>query len=189
VMTAKHRYDDSILYNEIPILGEAHTDAELGNPYKHFHVDVRFVDQLELHSIGHKPTDIYEPAFLAIGRETEDLDPNYEYIIERKPRECLRPWPKRLLSESSTKESEYVELFASGMRQIQLRYIGKRLNPECMKCPHRGTDLTGAPIINGKLYCPAHGLKFDMDTLECIGVEKVYEPSFIDNPGSWTKEA
>ncbi|MCY4364605.1 MAG: Rieske 2Fe-2S domain-containing protein [Chloroflexi bacterium] len=33
-----------------------------------------------------------------------------------------------------------------------------------MKCPHRGTDLRGLEVRNGKVTCPLHGLSWRLKT-------------------------
>ena len=32
-----------------------------------------------------------------------------------------------------------------------------------MKCPHRGTDLTNCPVVEGVVTCPAHGMRWRVE--------------------------
>jgi len=35
-------------------------------------------------------------------------------------------------------------------------------------CPHKGIDLRGMPIVDGKVICPGHGLQFDTETGQMV---------------------
>jgi hypothetical protein len=41
-------------------------------------------------------------------------------------------------------------------------FTGKKI--KCGRCPHKGTDLTTIPVVDGKITCPAHGMQFDAQT-------------------------
>src|SRR5687767_12255057 len=36
------------------------------------------------------------------------------------------------------------------------------------RCPHKGTDLAGGWVEDGKIFCPMHGWEFDLGTGNCL---------------------
>lgn len=135
----------------IPILGGLHEDREIiGFPDDHWHIDWRFVPESSWKQIGklHSDRDANTNAALRVISEK-----NTTGIIFRKRRKCLRshitfpdigPWHKKL----------------------EETYASTRM--KCLTCPHRGISLVGAPVINGALICPGHGLAWHPKTGEMI---------------------
>lgn len=131
----------------LPILGPMHEDRELiGFPDDHWHIDWRFMPESSWKSIAcwniHRDVDTAAAARVL-------SEQNTSRTIVRRRRKCIRPhitfpsigkWHKKL-------EAAYSE------------HVMK-----CLVCPHRGISLVGAPVINGALVCPGHGLAWDKET-------------------------
>lgn len=140
---------------EIPVLGDAHQDE--GNDRLHFHIDLRFITRDE--SLTAVECDVVEK-YMKGNRNKVLLVAGAGYRPEVKKRKCLRQWPMRETCDGhKIKQAVFI-------KEGKEKWRGTKL--DCMKCPHRGTDLTNAPIVNGRIYCPAHGLEFNSTTFECI---------------------
>lgn len=123
----------------IPIIGEKHTDKELGVEKLHFHQDPRFMTDRELYGFGDSP-------FNALGRIHYIDD---EFCIELKKKKCRRQMP----------EFPKVITFFNKMEK---KYIGKKA--KCGKCPHRNFNLDQLPKQDdGSVICNGHGLQINKD--------------------------
>lgn len=131
----------------IPILGPLHEDREIiGFPYNHWHIDWRFVPVMQWIAI--KKRSLHRERNTSAASKVLS-DYNTDGVIVRKKRKCLRshitfpdigPW--------------HVE--------IEEAYHGSVM--KCRVCPHRGISLVGAPVVNGAIICPGHGLAWDPET-------------------------
>lgn len=126
----------------LPILGGLHNDREvIGFEDDHWHVDWRFVGA---HAHALAGSFISRHAKVIKGFLTTG-------VIHRVHRRCKRPH----------------EIFkfrpSTWMPELEKHYKDAVL-PKCLKCPHRGISLVGAPIENGARVCPGHGLAWNIET-------------------------
>lgn len=110
------------------------------DPY-HYHVDPRFA-----------PTELYSQWEV----ENESWH-NFVYPenddVEFREMKCIREMPPQRLFTGFTRK--FVE-------DHQVKEV------KCGRCPHKGTLLNSMPMDEGKITCPAHGLKFDCLTGKCV---------------------
>lgn len=107
---------------------------------KHYHVDPRFT-----------PESLYTP----YERENSDWHTIITATspVEFREMECLREMPIQ-------------RLFTGFGQKFVDDHRGKRL--KCMRCPHKGIDLSSMPVVDGVVTCPAHGLRYDSSTGRCV---------------------
>lgn len=127
----------------IPIMGEEHTDAEIGNPRLHYHVDYRFMDDDLLKRWKYKnEKEIRNPIWF-----TDTI----KFKIINKNMKCLRNFNTYKDLDVKTLESLYenLEIIVSN---------------NCKLCPHRGFLLEGKGIVQ----CPGHGLNWNLNTNKLV---------------------
>lgn len=122
----------------IPILCE-HV-GDIGGTF-HYHIDVRFTTDFILQLIDLKPNEV-----MGVARQRR----TQSFI-----KVCLRQFePITLLRESAQKSS---------YNTLQDMVKDRRMDLNCLKCPHQGVDLRQVPVTNGVRVCPAHGLTWDKE--------------------------
>ena len=125
----------------VPVMGEVHSDAELGIPEDHLHYDWRFTPVRNL-------PEVVTPA-LAIRTDCGVTIPvDLESIQYRK---------------LTLRRLEFRESAPTRIREA-LDNIGRSLPPCTRICPHRGFPLNGVPTRDGLKVCPGHFLRFHADT-------------------------
>lgn len=141
----------------LPVLtAEPHADPELGVSAEHHHYDTRFLLDWELEGLAarlvgyERPVDDAPAVMLVVERARVGK------VIRRENRSCLR--------ETPTFPSE-VAAWSQGLAPT---YSGRKWRGGCRACPHRGTPLRGLEPVGGRITCPAHGLKFDVETGVCL---------------------
>lgn len=141
----------------MPIVGQWHSDAEIGVQHKHYHLDPRFIPKNKMNS-----SRGYTPEVATLGIVIFDYkdrpfghcktDPLVEPVLKR--RKCYRAMPE----------------FPHGVIQrnnVEKTLIGRKVL--CGKCPHKGFPLESLPKDeNGHVICNGHGLKIDMNKREVI---------------------
>lgn len=143
----------------VPVIGDWHSDPDLGVKYQHLHVDVRFLVEEDLE---HQPRMNFDrefsPAQRTMGRlvTTKDQHPFAVQVTTTttpilKRRKCRRVMPEM------PRLAQFDEA----------RQIGRKIL--CGKCPHRGMPLESLPQDeNGHVICNGHGLKIDMKKGEVV---------------------
>lgn len=124
-----------------PIIGEPHTDIELGIEAKHFHHDLRFM-----------PNKLLEESFISTMTDEERsmfTITNAPQKVFFKKMKCRRVMPVFML----VKRKEY--------QNLHKNYVGKSI--KCGRCPHRNMPLESLPQDeDGNVICNGHGLKINM---------------------------
>ena len=152
------RFKTCFGFKEIPVLSNRpHNDAEhqFGD-FDHYHYDLRFLSRKFYKFLIHKAN--YQSGIGWLG----PMYPQFYGIRAKETeapilysRRCIRPMPKFPAAEM-TRTLECSNKFAKKLR----------VSSTCIKCPHRGTPLQNLPKNGSMVVCPAHGLRWDMQTLE-----------------------
>lgn len=134
-----------------PIIGEPHSDPELGTGAKnpHWHYDIRFFSESSL---------LYESIKYDLTSEQRTMS----YLIDFKDQYSGEPLEvvfKRL--KCKRKMPEFKLMNRPIWQEFHNLYIGKSV--KCGKCPHRGMPLESLPKDkNGNVVCNGHGLLISM---------------------------
>ncbi|MEO0538539.1 MAG: Rieske 2Fe-2S domain-containing protein [Cyanobacteria bacterium P01_A01_bin.123] len=165
------RIMSSISETWYPVFDEAHTDPEFINALKtsayklegqpshlHYHVDYRFLDDIEMLDVGGFTLMPDAPTWPIITLDIKgDIHTKYEEKV------CYRELPPRGLRNG-------------GVETLEEIYKGHRM--ECFKCPHQQFNLAQFPVdSDGGIICPMHGLKWHAQTGELVrrDIEGEYE--------------
>lgn len=136
-------------YDYVPILNPSHEDSELiGSATYHRHYDIRFLSSKQIRII--QPGYALHAVFGAIIWEH-----HAKGEPEMRPLKCKRAMPL------------YPHARARWYPKLEAAYKDAKLSP-CLRCPHKGIDLTTMPVREGKVECPGHGLRFDINTGELV---------------------
>jgi hypothetical protein len=141
----------------VPVIGPEHEDSAIINfPGQHFHRDLRFVSDADVKALaGHvSRAPICRPEEAALIVPTMSKNQITERPVERKML-CKRRMPDFPLFVK-------VRLAPHWMGPLERHYA--HANAKCGRCPHRGFNLKGLPVKDGKIICPGHGLQFDVNT-------------------------
>lgn len=132
-------WNDSEVLRWIPIVGPLHDDADhLNFPWSHWHVDGRFVrSEVGAFACRNKPI----------------IKEHTRGEIQFNRRKCYRHSPELGFG-----------FLKNQLKHRALREAYKDARMKCMKCPHRGFDLSTQPVVNGVVYCPGHALRWDVET-------------------------
>jgi hypothetical protein len=139
-----------------PVFGPLHSDAEFFDfPWKHYHVDIRFLSDAELRIIGRKFAPEPDALFYGIARAygaplaSRDKAEHPQPGVRR--RKCHRQWDYYPHGDKAA----VIALRAAFSDKQLIQKDGDLL------CPHRGVSLaTIPPDENGVITCPLHGLKW-----------------------------
>ena len=134
-----------------PLLTTIHNDMEtIGFAPDHAHVDARFLTKADLAWFCNSYRGISNVfATLVCFDERSNASPDARVIIHKK-KECKRAMP------------DYPMHAPKWRAPLETKHQHCKLKN--MICPHRGTDLSHMPVVNGIVICPAHGLQFRVDT-------------------------
>jgi len=139
----------------IPLLGGEHEDTDIGSPEDHWHVDWRFMPTsvVRYRTKGHsgKTPETTRP------RQSKPASLTGMILTRRQLGDEERLILRKMMRQHPTFPSWH------GSRALEAKYAGAVA--KCLICPHRGMPLAGAPVRNGALVCPGHGLAYDKDTL------------------------
>jgi hypothetical protein len=145
----------------VPVVGTFHEDKYyFGVDWRHWHFDARFIS-------GDQENFILEwemkklPQYI-LGYAVHKNDVKSEPFDA--PFECVRQTPVFHFDGCSD---------MAGPLQKKLPENRRKLVGKCLRCPHRGTQLSGVEERNGLIVCPAHGLAFDAKTK--VIVDRSYE--------------
>jgi hypothetical protein len=139
----------------IPVLSPAHSDPEIGVPGQHYHPDFRFV-----------PQEMFDRAESLRGeRKVGDVVwTNDSSAVELREMECLRK-PLIFPAQNPHRKEEGARAsFPLHWEDMERKYSVCRINLNDPVCPHRGICLKGAPVVDGVIVCPGHGLGWDAQT-------------------------
>ncbi len=138
-----------------PVLLPCHEDEEhIGFGWLHYHHDPRFFP----HRIWNVRTQGLDDALAYQDVAGMPLMSSDMINAEGLPkpvwrrRKCLRAMPERNPMRS-----------ARWFSNLESAFDGQRLKPG-MICPHKGVCLKGVTVIDGVVQCPAHGLRWDVET-------------------------
>jgi len=158
-----------------PVLLPKHEDAAIGFKDYHWHLDLRFLpafvfkekarySQFEYRTIL---TDAAAAPLMAHWRERFRQDPNPEPKVIWRRRLCKRQMPETAWP--------YFTPAGEGSRvgfqkKLEKLVEGKSLRPGLI-CPHKGVCLKGQPVRDGVVECPAHGLRWNVETGALVHTE------------------
>jgi len=145
---------DVVSEHWIPVRGPLHDDREIiGFAAKHWHRDTRFaVKQREIDSDGGNRAQIQMLRVVAEDKTTGEV----RYLLRR----CLSRDVDFPMKTTSSAGNVHRNPFAA---DLETAFEGMRL--KCMKCPHRGFDLSNMkPDHKGRVVCPGHGLQWNTRT-------------------------
>lgn len=145
----------------IPIIGHAHTDHEIGvhDIEWHWHIDRRFISDEELIGTRQWTQDRLNNEY-SVPVLVFQSDPRPIEKPDERTMKCLRSaFPVSMWFEGG--KDRLLLTMARDMRRA-----GVKLDLNCKTCPHKGTSLSNIPVKHGLIQCPAHGLRFHCETGE-----------------------
>ena len=170
-----------------PVMGPRHEDPELGFPWRHHHVDLRFLTRRQsaamTRSYGavpqHPGDEVPARALAAAASPLRELPGRPLPHPVRRVRTCVADGHDYPLRHS---------LAAPRFPELHASHAGRRCGRDAagrLVCPHRGFVLDGlAPDAAGRVTCPLHGLVVDVAS----GV--VVPPPEVDSGvARWHEEA
>lgn len=131
----------------VPILGDIHTDIELGVIKEHYHYDIRFLDDEQAWALGE-----YRNRLPLIQGKIHYID-TWDVFLDL-PLVMLRDF----LEFPHSKDIRW--------KRFHRKYKGQKVKRN--KCPHRGFDLSCVKARNGVIQCPLHGLRIDEKTQKVL---------------------
>ena len=131
-----------------PVTGPLHTDAELGLPGHHYHVDGRFVSLGAAYELRH----LRDLSF-AIAAQPISI---FQAAVWKR-RRCLRKQPIYPRQAAGGSKAFLALWAAFAGHQCKTGAAG-------WICPHRGTALGSLPVTDGVITCPLHGLRIEAET-------------------------
>ena len=140
-----------------PVIGPMHEDAEIINfPWEHYHIDWRFVPVRICRSV-------------AVKWHSYGLAGVYAIVLHARPEVHPKGLPAPVMKRMKCKMEfpEFPEHVARWLHELRKKYAGCKLKPG-MVCPHRGVPLASLPSVDGIVTCPAHGLKWNVETGELV---------------------
>ena len=142
----------------IPVIGQKHSDAELGVTFDHYHIDWRFVPQRFFAMSLARSAIAGKPHQTVISNTTSGRWP---HKIDRRPvlklRKCRREMPDFPASPKKAFSDLESSMIESGARLVRGHV-----------CPHRGFDLRAFDKGDGTAVCPGHGIHWNLKTGEII---------------------
>ena len=156
----------NIFYQPIPIIDKPHIDDGIE---EHYHIDYRFISDEDLEENGFEHCcsfKIRDDHLKYIGNIVwPAYSSKYVQDIIHKKLVCLR----RFDLEKEMIGFNKIEDISVNFDFVQNLAKKNKWKLQCMKCPHHGTDLSSCKSnIKGNVICPQHGLKFNLETKECI---------------------
>lgn len=143
---SKKRFVTKEINGKINVIEESYCDYKPDpNAQHHYHVDPRFTNE-SFYESEMAINDLFHTVVF-------DEDDGGVRWIESV---CLRDMP--IQSRLYTVFGEhFIDEF-------------KNSSAKCYRCPHKGINLGSIPIKDGVITCPAHGLRFNSDTLKVIDI-------------------
>lgn len=149
----------------LPVLPPAHTDPFFPDVPRHWHYDVRFMDDVEV-----RRTVDYRTYGWTI-EQIVAASPQYiRHALDTDvPKLCRRTCRRQMPVFPSTFVSPYGKPYAyRQLADLERCFAGVKLKPGCRTCPHRGISLAGLPAVDGVVTCPGHGLAWRVGTGELV---------------------
>jgi hypothetical protein len=141
----------SCILTDWPVLGPMHDDrAVIGFPYRHYHLDWRFVARDIFESLDSSP--FHRTVYSLVLHVDSRLNPQLPAPVLRR-RKCRRSW-----AEVGRYPSQ-----VPWLDKLEQAYAGCKLTDD-MICPHRGIPLNGAERTGDVITCPGHGLRWNATT-------------------------
>lgn len=157
-------------YEFVPIIGQAHSDPELGNDSWHGHLDVRFATDDEIRKYTH-----VDPIKIRNASTNLNFDipifslhvqqPKIEEVSKVCVGECLDL--RSCMRSDSWMINRYVPNYDLHT-VMENEQEHKKLDLKCKICPHRGVQLNSVAPTDGVLTCPGHGLQWSITTGELV---------------------
>lgn len=161
----------------MPIHGSPHCDPEIGNPQAHVHYDERFltptmVSLVRNEGLGQSVENTIFVApitwndggpLLEVG---EYFLRGFRDTVNRHAFRCVR-------TVFHVREQRVAGVVihpgsVADWKALEAEMIRKRVDPKCVRCPHKGTPLAGAEVRGGVITCPAHTLQWREGTGELV---------------------
>lgn len=150
---------------EVPVLGHAHADPELGVSVKHLHFDTRFLSRALIKDLRIKHQVDTRVVPVEDGPSVYRISDGKVFLKRARCARLHTRWP-----ELHTKSNM--------MTSWAKRYRGKALLKGHI-CPHRGFDVSNVvPDKDGNIVYPLHGLKFCGKTGKNVHIPVVPKPNF-----------
>lgn len=134
----------------IPIIGEMHTDPEIGNFKSHYHVDYRFMTK------AHQ-----SKAF----KSNVDGTKIFVIVVEKPPQirlrrlKCYSNFTPIQKGEESLIGNITFESFEKMMSKAKVI-----IKDGCKFCPHKNMPLDACIVKDNIVECPGHGLLWNLKT-------------------------
>ncbi len=140
----------------VPVYPNYHVDTDFGVKLPHFHFDLRFTLPANFrHIFTIKNGNRTNSAAFKI-KDNPYLNTIVSTDLIYLKRKCMFDFscvaPVNPLGNYPTNYSVFCDKFKDSNIK------------KTMKCPHHGFDLKQAPVIDGVVKCPLHGLCFDIKT-------------------------
>ncbi|MBD2099232.1 Rieske 2Fe-2S domain-containing protein [Trichocoleus sp. FACHB-591] len=130
----------------VPILGDLHSDPEIGISIMHWHPDARFLSKLQIRLLF-RLEDVASVLPLVVNRD--DIP---DSTVQRRVLKCFRQMPEFPVTPRT-------KPFTQGLEKI---FSDRKL--ECLSCPHRHFNLADVPVVEDQVTCPGHGLRWNVKT-------------------------
>lgn len=140
--------------NHWPVMLPMHEDAEIiGFPYKHYHIDWRFV-----------PTAFFKRQY--VGGSWRSV---FGIVLHSSPQKNEDGFPEPVMRRLKCKREfdAYPHHLAKWKQELESKYQDCILKTPV--CPHQGVRLDNLPCNKeGHVTCPAHGLVWNINTGELV---------------------
>ena len=139
-----------------PVLLPRHSDVEIiGFDITHYHYDPRFIRQRQWKFIAAR-------AKFSAGHDTA------RFVIADDDNSAGPPvWTRLKCQRAMPDRRQYIYPAVSWFQPLEDAYADARLKPN-MVCPHKGVCLKSMAVVDGVVVCPAHGLRWRVDTGELM---------------------
>lgn len=166
--TVKNHAWDRLWRGEwIPVIGPEHQDAEIiGFPWKHWHIDWRFVSKRVFErtlsqKLSREAGNVFNFVLQRFAVQQENDGTKYETgepfhlgeVVMRRAM-CRRAMPG------------YPYHRATWLPALAKACSGMKMKN--MVCPHRGMPLKGCDTTGDVVTCPAHGLRWNVKTGDLV---------------------
>lgn len=126
----------------LPVVGPVHDDPEIGFPYRHIHLDFRFLE-LNLETLHIPRAEVLLRPYVFTSRRPAQFT-----VLPKKCRQILPDYPGVTFQYSL--EETYAET----------KVVGNR-------CPHKGLPLSAGKLRpDGSIQCAGHGLCWRQGSLQ-----------------------
>lgn len=140
----------------LAVRGAKHSDPEIGFSREHYHYDLRFFSDEEIREIASSNSALAGEAYSVFIHELAEklmhfVSQNTSARVVEAVKRCYRKTPVFPSYDDKGNCHSFVR---------RLEEIYKEEKMKCLTCPHKGFDLRGEPVRDGKVICPGHGLRW-----------------------------